>query len=327
MNPGEVTRKTLIREAIEKADRASTLSEISKAINVSPTKINQSLTTFDFSIVRIGPETYDLPSRFYKGRSFRVSPGQLEINKGIIRADEELPIFLASSYHTFDPVFLVDEDKSEYLIRTIKYAKTASFEYYKDLNEWFKKYNFQFGDDIIFTCLSYQDKKYLIKHIKKSDRDEKLISLKNKILADYVYKIILMTIYKYEDIMFLFRKYMFTFPFNDDIPPDPIFNALLSDHRFVLSTRDRILNHAGQIIEAKIIGLSKYYFDDKDGNKVLVEILSDEFGKFGSCSLCNERMIWEPNSGWRHCKDDMEWADTEIPKEFFKLDKLDRIKN
>jgi hypothetical protein len=190
MKPGEITRKTLIREALVKAGRALTVDEISAAINVPPVKINQSLNTFEFSIVRIGLETYDLPSRFYKGRSFRVTPSQFEIEKEIIRADQELPIFLAVDYHTFDPVLLVDENKKEYLIRTIKYAKTAPFEYYKGLKNWFQKYNFQFGDDIIFTCLSYKDRKYQIKRIKNTDRDERLISLKNKILADCIYKII-----------------------------------------------------------------------------------------------------------------------------------------
>jgi hypothetical protein len=315
----DITRKSKIRDALKKTGRAMSLDEISTAINVSPKKIGQSLNTFEFSIVRVDTETYDLPSRFYKGRSFRVTPSNLEIEKNIIRADEELPIFLSANYDTLDPILLIDDDGDEYLIRTIKYVKTAVFEYYKGLNNWYVKHNFKFGDDIIFTCISYDDKKFQIKHVRASDRNEKLIALKNKILADCVYKVLSMTILKYEDIMFLFRKYMFTFPYNEDVPPDSIFKVLLSDNRFILSTRDQILSFSGEVPNWKIIGLSKYFYLSRNNDYVLVEVLSDEYGKFGSCSQCNERMIWDINAGWRHCKNDCEWADTDIPREFFKL--------
>jgi len=317
----DITRKSQIRNVLKKTGRAMSLDEISAAINVSPKKIGQTLNTFEFSPVRVSKETYDLPSRFYKSRSFRVSPSNLEIKKNIIRADEELPIFLSAKYDTWEPILLIDEEGDKYLIRTVKYAKTAGFEYYKGLNNWYAKHNFKLGDDIVFTCISYDDKKFQIKHVQSSDRDEKFISVKNKILADCVYKILSMTISKYEDVVFLFRKYMFTFPFNDDVPPDSIFKTLLSDNRFVLSTRDQILSFNGEVPNWKIIGLSKYYYLSRNNDYVLVEVLSDEYGKFGSCSQCNERMIWDSNFGWRHCKNDMEWADTDIPKEFFRLGK------
>ena len=41
------------------------------------------------------------------------------------------------------------------------------------------------------------------------------------------------------------------------------------------------------------IGLSKYYYLNEKGEYALATVLSDEFGRYGFCTLCDQRLHWE----------------------------------
>lgn len=61
-----------------------------------------------------------------------------------------------------------------------------------------------------------------------------------------------------------------------------------------------------------------YPYNDKN-SWIPVIIDQDEFGKYGYCTHCNERVIWESGIGWYHTRSDLEYAESYIPAEFFKL--------
>jgi len=69
------------------------------------------------------------------------------------------------------------------------------------------------------------------------------------------------------------------------------------------------------------VGLRKYYYLNEESQYVLATVLSDEYGRYGFCTLCDQRLIWEKDTGWRHPKDEAEWADSYLTKEFFDMGK------
>lgn len=131
----------------------------------------------------------------------------------------------------------------------------------------------------MFTCLDYNQKKYKIVRQRKKDRDEFVIKIKNKKLADLVFSILSYTIPKYEHDMFLVRKYLFVYPYNDPIPPDSLVKAIWNDKRFLISTRDKMLSWTNRQLTPELsIGLRKYYYLNKKGEFALVTVLSDKYG-------------------------------------------------
>ncbi len=121
--------------------------------------------------------------------------------------------------------------------------------------------------------------------------------------------------------MFLIRKYLFVYPYNNPISPDHLTKAIWNDKRFLISIRDKMLSWTGSILTHDlVVGLSKYYYLNEKGEYALVSVLSDEYGRYGFCTLCDQRLIWEKNSGWRHSENENEW-DNYLTKEFFNIDK------
>ncbi|MBI5123771.1 hypothetical protein HZA75_07990 [Candidatus Roizmanbacteria bacterium] len=314
-------RRQIIKKLIEEKNRSLTINELIKFTGIKKDKIRQTLTTYDTAIVRVGAETYDTIERVYPGKTFRYTPKKIEVEKGVLFADEDVRFFLIGVFDYDAKIILVDENKNEYPLKTCRPSKNIPFSYYRCLEKWYKKIGFEYGDDILFTCLDFNQKKYKIVRQKKKDRDEFIIKIKNKKLADLVYNILSFTISKYELDMFLVRKYLFVYPYNDPAPPDSLVKAFWNDKRFLISTRDKMLSWSGTLLTHGLnIGLRKYYYLNEKGEHALVTVLSDEFGRYGFCTLCNQRLIWEKDTGWQHLENENDWADY-LPKEFFKIGK------
>lgn len=203
-------------------------------------------------------------------------------------AEEDLHLFLTAAHNFWSDIILIDDSNKKYLIKRNKTTSKRSFSYYRGLAQWYKRVGFEYSDDVLFTCLDFNLKKYKIIHQKKKDRDEFIIKVKNRKLADLVYSILSYTIPKYELDMFLIRKYLFVYPYNDPIPPDYLTKAIWNDKRFLISTRDKILSWSGHPLTHDLeIGIRKYYFQNEKGEYFPVSILSDEYGRYGFCILCD----------------------------------------
>lgn len=315
-------RRQTIKKLIEEKNRSLTIDELVKFTGIPKVKIRQTLTSYDTTIVRIGPQIYDIVERIYPGKTFRYTPQKIEIQKGLLSAEEDLHLFLTAASDYWSDITLIDDFNKRYLLKRNKAATKRSFSYYRGLAQWYKKVDFEYGDDILFTCLNFNEKQFKIVHQKKKDRDEFIIKIKNRKLADLVYKILSYTIPKYELDMFLIRKYLFVFPYEESIPPDYLTKAIWNDKRFLISTRDKMLSWTGYPLDHDLeIGLRKYYYQNEQGEYYPVSILSDEYGRYGFCEHCEQRLIWEKESGWRHPVNDVEWSESYLSKEFFDLDK------
>jgi len=293
-----------------------------KFTGIPKVKIRQTLTTYDTAIVRIGPETYDTVERIYPGKTFRYTPRKNEVQKGLLFAEEDLHLFLTASRDYWEDITLIDDSGNRYLLKKHKAASKRTYSYYRGLAQWYRKVDFKSEDDILFTCLDFKQKQFKIVHQKKEDRDEFIIKVKNRKLANLVYKILSYTIPKYELDMFLIRKYLFVFPYDEPIPPDYLTKAIWSDRRFLISTRDKMLSWSSHLLTDDLeIGIRKYYYQNERGEYYPVSILSDEYGRYGFCEHCEQRLIWEKESGWRHPVNEAEWSESYLSKDFFNLDK------
>lgn len=320
-----ISRKQQIKKILEDQGKALIIEELKKYSGIPALKIRQTLTTFEHDIVRVSSKVWDLAERVYKGKTFRYTPGKEEIEKGKLKAEADLLLFLTACKDFGTDIILIDKNGTYFLKRN----KTSRFNlfsgkvsYYRGLVKWYRKNKFEIGDDIIFTCLNLKEHKFSIQHQKKKDRDEFLITIKNKKLADLIFDILVHTLDKYDMDMFLFRKYLYLYPFNDPVPPDHLEKALFKDKRFLLSTRDKMLSWTGHPLEFEFtIGLRKYYFQNEKKEFMPVFIDEDEFGKFGFCVQCEHRLIWEKDCGWRRPNNDSEEIEAHIPKEFFQVGK------
>lgn len=315
-------RRQIIKKLIEGKNSSLTVDELVKFTGIPKAKIRQTLTTYDTTIVRIGKERYDTVERIYPGRTFRHTPQKKEIQKGMLSAEEDLYLFLSAARDYWSDITLIDDSNNQYFLKRHKAASKRSFSYYRGLSLWYKKVGFQYNDDILFTCLDFNQKKFKIVHQKQQDRDEFIIKVKNRKLANIVYSILSYTIPKYELDMFLIRKYLFVFPYNESVPPDHLTKAIWNDKRFLISTRDKMLSWSGHLLTHDLeIGIRKYYYQNERGEYYPVCILSDEYGRYGFCDHCEQRLIWDKDNGWRHPINEAEWSESYLSKEFFDLDK------
>lgn len=324
----QVSRKQQIRKTLEEKGKAMTITELSKALRLPEIKVRQTLTSFEYDIVRIGPKVFDLTERIYKGKTFRYTPDKTEIEKGVLKAEEDVHLFLTACISFWSDINLVDKEGNSHILKRLKIPRGLPFDYYRGIEKWYKKSNFELGDDMLFKCIDLKTHKFLINRQKRKERDELKITVKNRQLGDFIYDIIIHSMIKYEMDLFLVRKYLFVFPFNDPVPPDSLVKALSKDYRFLISKDKKMLSWSGHLLDEELsIGIRKYYFKNEDGEYVPVIIDQDEFGKYGYCSLCSERVIWEKETGWRHTLSDAEWADSYIPPEFFKIDSKENTIN
>ncbi len=254
-----ITTKQAILKAFDTYSKPLTVNELSLFTGIPIRKIRNRLTTWEYDIIRVCDNTYDLAARVYPGKTFRYTPTAHEIEKGIIRGDDDLCLFLNAASNRNNSITLVDKNEKLHILSYHTSTK-HHYSYLGIISQWYKTYMFEDGDDILFTCLDLTTHRFLISREKKSDRDEFIIKIKNRKLADIVFNIINHTISKYESDLFLFRKYLYIYKYNEPIPPDQLVKALANDKRFLISSRDKMLSWTGyRIYDWLTVGLKKYY--------------------------------------------------------------------
>lgn len=314
------TTKQQILKILEPRNGAITVNELSALTHITIAKIRNRLTTFESDIVRVGDNSYDLAERVYKGKKFRYSPTAREIKKGILQASD-VGFFLNSPYDYTDHVILIDDQKNQHTLSRAKLASSIRSPYLSGLSKFYKITNFIEGDDIIFTCVDIKTHTFLIEKEARAQRDEFTIKIKNQKLANMVFDIINHTIPKQETDMFLFRKYLYVYPYNEPTPPDHLIKALENDKRLLISKRDPMFSWTGRLLDDWLtIGLKKYYFLNyqKIWTPVLIE--KNKNGKRGYCTQCNDWMHWDKKKGWQHPEIEGEYRRRYINPSFFSFD-------
>lgn len=314
-----MTRKELIKAVLEKNGRAMTVDELEKETGITAKKLRQVLTPYSIDIVRAGDKIFDLSYRIYPGKTFRYTPTKIEIEKGLISAEDDLHLFLTACFDYSATITLVDEEGIKYVLPKSRKNKNVPYMVYAGFIRWYRKNYFQHEDDILVTCLNWQNHIFSIKRCKKQDRDQFLITIKNRNLANMVFDILNHSYSKYEQDLFLVRKYLFIYPFNQSTPPDQLEKALRKDKRFLISRFDKMLLWTGHLLDDWLtIGLKKYYYKNDKGEWAPVSVISDEYGRYGFCNFCAERMKWSKDKGWRHLENEADWGDVYLDKTFFK---------
>ncbi len=320
------TTKQLLLQAFEEHKQALTVDELSQFTGISPSKIRQKLTPYEQEIVRVGNSTYDLAKRAYKGKTFRYTPSKREIDKGILRSDDDLGMFLTAWDHSNASIIFIDDKENKYNVSNVVTKKVVKFPYYEDIAGWYKRVAFEEGDDILFKCLDISTCTFSIWKEKREERDGSAISIKNKKLTDLVYDILNHDSIKYEMVLFVVRKYLYIYPYNEDIPPDYLSKVLSEDNRFVISSRDKMFSWTGHLISSHwlTIGLKKYYFHNSDKKWIPVFIEQNKNGKkFGYCSQCGETMYWAGEYQWLHAQFPGEYSRKYLNSSYFTFDKKD----
>lgn len=324
-----LTTKQSLLQALESQNSALTVDELASLTNIPAPKIRQRLTPYEQEIVRVGNNTYDLAKRVYKGKKFRYTPSKREIEKGILKGDDDLGSFLTAWNHHDATIIFIGDKENRYKLSRHNNPKIIEFPYYAGIAGWYKKTGFEEGDDILLTCTDIRTYIFSIRKERRTDRDEFIISIKDKKLADLVYDILNHSVAKYESDFFLFRKYLYIYPYNEDIPPDHLFRALEGDKRFLISSRDKMLSWTGKLLNDWLtIGLKKYYFQNDQNEWTPVFIEQNKHGrKFGYCSQCGDKMYWASKYLWLHPKTQGEYSRKYLDTSFFTFDKNKEIQN
>jgi len=316
------SRKQMIIELLNEKGRAVSIEELSDNLNLPQNKIRQSLSTFERDIVRVGHKLFDLPNRTLQGKIFRYSPTQPEYEKSVLIADEDIFSFLTGCRDYWNPINLIDSLNRTYQLSRAKPTRHIQFYHYRGATKLFKNLALEKGDDLLFTCLDLSTNTFLVTHQKRAQRKTLEITVRNRQLCDTVYDILLHAYCHYEDSLFLIRKYLFIYSHFTDPPPDNLRIALSSDARFLITPRDKMLSWSGYPFTHRemTVGLKKYFLKNDTNEYIPVFIDTDDEcgGKVAHCTECDERLVWKPDTGWRHTVDDVGWVDTYVPKEFFK---------
>ncbi|MEK7577853.1 MAG: hypothetical protein AAB492_04555 [Patescibacteria group bacterium] len=316
-----ISRKQRIVKYLEENDSSQNIDAIAKGTGIPVDKIRQTLTTFEKDVVRVGHKQFDLLTRVHKGKVFRYTPTGEEYSTGTLHAEEDLHYFLTAFRDYWPDITFLDPNGRNYLLHQVKSNKHVPFAHYSGIEQLFSRLDMQIGDDLLITCQSIETYIFLVRKERAKDRDTLQIAVRNQRLADMVADILLHAISHDEADMFLIRKYLFIYPYFTDPPPDSLRRAIASDPRFIMTPRDRMTSWTGYPMTGDrwVIGLKKYYLHSLDGTYIPVVIEADEEygGKVAYCTHCNERLIWDQQTGWRHTKDDLEWTDAYVPKEFF----------
>ncbi len=314
-----MTTRELITAALEKKGKAMTIDQLQKKIGIIVPKLRQVLTPYSIDVVRVGDKTFDLSYRIYHGKAFRYTPTKQEIEKGFISAEDDLYLFLTACFDYSAIITFIDESGTKHILSKSKSVKEFPYRVYTGFKSWYQKNDFHLGDDIFFTCLDWREHMFSFKRQKKQNRDEFVIAVRNRKLAAMVFDILNHSVSKYEADLFLVRKYLFIYPFNNPVPPDQLEKVLRKDKRFLISRFDKMLSWTGHLIDDWLtIGLRKYYYQNDRGEWVPVSIISDEYGRYGFCNLCSERMKWSKDKGWQHLENELDSVDAYLDKSFFK---------
>ena len=314
------SRVSLIRKALEEASGPLSLGEISKKLGFTEAKLRQSIGGYyEFHVARVGEKLFDLPARAFIGKNFRYSPSWEEVTKGELGAGTDITEMLDLEVPHGQPVVLRDESGEEFNLKRMRGQDRDLGFGFSGLKRWYRENNFLHGDDIIFTVASWQPRIFLIKKVLKAERDEDKIAARNRELADLMYKQLLPRIRKFEHIIFLSKLYVFVYDYQNPLPPDGLLKVLGQDSRFLVTKK--LMNGAGKPMRSWTVGIKKYFFENKEDLWVEVMVLKDEFGSYGACDSCGERLIWSQEQGWRHTKDHVEWTFTYLTPAFFNFDR------
>jgi len=314
-----MTTKEIIIAALKKKGGAMLIDELERETGILTSKLRQVLTPYSIDVVRVGNKAFDLSDRVYPGKTFRYTPTEFEIEKGYISADDDFHLFLTACFDYSSEITLIDEDGIKHVLPKSTSRKEIFYRVYNGFKKWYQKNDFHEGDDILITCLEWRNHTFSFKKQKKHERDEFIIEVRNRHLANMVFDILNHSISKYESDLFLVRKYLFTYSFNKEIPPDQLAKVLKKDKRFLISRFNKILSWTGHLLKDWLtIGLRKYYCRNDRDEWVPVSVISDEFGRYGFCNLCLERMKWSKEKGWQHLENELDGVDAYLDKSFFK---------
>lgn len=64
------SRRQIIKKLIKEKNKVLTIDELIRFTRIPKDKIRQTLTTYDTTIVRVGPQIYDTVERVYPGKIF-----------------------------------------------------------------------------------------------------------------------------------------------------------------------------------------------------------------------------------------------------------------
>lgn len=316
-----ISRKQRIVSFLKEHGGSQNIDDIAKGIGTPVDKVRQTLTTFEKDVVRVGYKQFDLLTRVHKGKIFRYTPTAEEYTSGTLRADEDLHFFLTAFREYWPDITFLDPNGRTYSLHQVKANKHVPVAHYSGIEQLFSRLDMQEGDDLLITCQNVETYTFHVRKERATDRDTLQIAVRNTQLADMVADILLHTLSHDETDMFLIRKYLFIYPHFSYPPPDSLRLAIATDPRFIMTPRDHMLSWTGYPMSGArwAIGLKKYYLRSPEGVYIPVVIQTDEEygGKVAYCTQCNERLIWEKQTGWRHTKDDLEWSDAYVPKEFF----------
>lgn len=321
----EISRREKIKQALIKHGSAMTIEQLSEITELSPIHIRQAINFFDNKIVRVGEKTFDLISKVFVGKMFRFTPTQENISGGTLSYYGGINAFLSARRNP-ETVTLIDQKGNAFFIHHTfpKYGSRRN--HFSGLKKLYTSLDVHYGDDVTFTCIDIDIFKFLVQRVTISERNNLQIKIRNRALADYIVNILKYSYAHSEQELFLVEKYLYSYPYFSDPPPDELYRAIADDPRFIFSPRDVISINDGNILTMELIGptvgLKKYFYKDPSGRYFWVSIqVDDEYGgKYGWCSECWNRMVWEPGSGWRHAKDEFEIE--VVPKTFWTYSEL-----
>lgn len=322
MHPKPPSRTSQVVRLLHEAGAPLPIGELARKLSLPEAKIRQSVgDIYNMEVVRVGDKLYDLPERAFVGKTFRYTPSQGEIQSGKLEQGTDLLeiLTLGCARRGDRKVTALDSSGKSHTLKVAR-EKTGAYGFaLSGLKPWYAKAGFAHGDDILFTCTAYSPPAYRIERVPKGARDEAATAQRNSQLADLVFRQLLKEVKKFCHVMFLVRKYVFLFPFNDSVPPDSLFKALAGDPRFLVSKN--VAGYDGKPMHEWIVGIRKYFFEREDGVWIEVSVTKDEFGSFGSCTQCWERLIWNKENGWQHVEHDWDLAVSYLTPEFFNFDR------
>lgn len=174
------SRKEQIREILIREGKALIVDKLVRLSGIPADKIRQTLTTWEFNIVRVGSKTFDLAERVYVGKTFRYSPSKIEVENGILQAEDDLHLFLVAFHDFSAEITLIDGENKTHKLKRNLTSQKYPFPYFSGLSSWFRRSSLEYGDDIVLSCLNLKEYKFEITRQKKEDRDEFQITVKNK---------------------------------------------------------------------------------------------------------------------------------------------------
>jgi len=308
MKNKRITNKEKVRQALAKVGHRLSIKEVSHLTGLTKTQVRGTANYYNSDIVSVSKGEINLLSQAYKGRGLRVTPTKDDVKSGIICSDElsiylwftllfKKTIFLSGDGITFTPTKEKTSSNSKSLI--------------SGFSKWYKLTNFQAGDDIIFRCYDFKNRKFEITRLPFQKRNEEEILHQNSKLGEIIYDILNHYMDKCDLSYFLARNYLLKDLYLDKTLPDQYTRALQTNPYLF------IFNKGTQRFSYSNIGIKKYFYHHRGVHKI-VNIIEDEMvGRCGYCFELESFMKWDKDQGWRPAKEG-EYFGLTLDKSFFK---------